>query len=363
MARRRLRNSGLIDHPFVRPEEVVRWHGAMQSQEYGLAKWSIGERLAQEVDDDVERSISTGAILRTHVLRPTWHFVSAEDIRWLVELTGPRVQRQVEPRYRNLGLDVRTRGRAESVITTSLEGGNHLTRAELGDLLRRRRIDVTGQRLPHLIMHCELEAMICSGQPVGKQQTYALLDERVPTKTGATPKNGVQELCRRYLQSHGPATVADLRWWSSLTMAEIREGLDRLGSEVRTERVGGLTLWSLAEARAPRWRRRGHLLQAYDEVIVGYTESRFFGDQRAASVRAAWRDRSVPSGVIMLDDRVAGHWRRAMTKGMVTVDALLYGKPAESERRLLEAAAGRFGKFFGQEARLTGRLADADEFA
>src|SRR5437764_848263 len=169
VARVRMRNSRLVGEPFETPEEAVRWHGAMQAQDYGPAKWSIGQRSADLVDEDIDRALTEGSIVRTHVLRPTWHFVGREDVRWMLALTAPRVHGSNARRYRELGLDSKTRARGERVIAKALEGGNRRTRKELGEVLANARIDPSGQRLNYVLMHCELEALIGSGGPEGKQ--------------------------------------------------------------------------------------------------------------------------------------------------------------------------------------------------
>lgn len=358
IARRRLRHSGLTETPFETPVDVVRHLGAMQAQDYGPAKWSIAQRATTLVDDDLERAVADGSILRTHVLRPTWHFVAREDIRWLLALTGPRVQQQNGPRYRELELDERILARCRSAIESALDGENHLTRDEIAAILDRAGIDVSGQRLPYVLMHCELEGVIGSGGRAGKKHTYALLDERVPKASPFDRDGALVELMRRYLTSHGPATVKDLRWWSSLTIADIKQALDMLGSEVENESIEGLTLWSIAGGRGGSPRDAGaHLLQTYDELIVGYTESRFIGDPRADATTAAWRARTLPTGIVVVDARIAGHWRRTVGKKVVTVEVLTYEDPKPKTTRALEAAAGELGRFLGREALLeAGRL-------
>jgi len=71
----------------------VGWLGAVQSQDYGPAKWAVGMRQRRASDAAVERAFAEGRILRTHVLRPTWHFVLPADIRWLLTATAPRLWR------------------------------------------------------------------------------------------------------------------------------------------------------------------------------------------------------------------------------------------------------------------------------
>jgi len=320
LARRRLRNSRLTGERFREPGEAVRWHLAMQAQDYGPAKWSIGQRSIGLSDADVDQALADGSIIRTHVLRPTWHFVARDDLRWLMALSGPRVQQGNGPRYRELGLDARTRGRAEKAIVRALDGGNRMTRSEIADALDAAGIDREGQRMPYVLMHCELEAVIGSGGLRGMQQTYALLDDRAPAGSRFDHDEALTELARRYLASHGPATVKDLSWWSGLTLADVRKALHHLGSGVQSDEIDGVALWSVASQDGPPPSPRGaHLLQTYDELVVGFSESRFLRDPGAAIARAAWKGRSFPSGVLLLGDRIGGHWRRTIEPKAVRI--------------------------------------------
>jgi hypothetical protein len=320
----------------------------MQAQEYALAKWAIGQRAPGLVDEELDRALADGSIVRTHVLRPTWHFVARDDLRWLLALTGPRVQRSIARRYRDLGLDPRTLARCVSVVTAALKGGGRLTRAEIGEVLDAARIDRSGQRLPFILMHCELEAIICSGGLSGKQQTYALVDERVPEGGRFDRDQALAELARRYLAGHGPATVQDLRWWSSLTVADIRDALSMLGPEVVSEEVDGVSFWSLSESRRRYHSESGmELLHTFDELIVGYTQSRFVGDPHAELARAAWKERSVPAGILLHDGGIAGVWKRSVKRDAVVIEAFLYESLKPRAAGALAAAAGDLGRFIG----------------
>jgi len=352
IARRRMRASRLTAPGFASPAEAVGWHLAMQAQDYAPASWSIGQRSKGLTAADVDRALADGSIVRTHVLRPTWHFVAREDVRWLLALSSPRVQQGNKRRYAELGLDARALGRAERLIVSALSGGNRLTRKELAGVLERAKFDHEGQRMPYVLAHCELEAVIGSGGLSGKQQTYALLDDRVPPARSLGREEALAELTRRYLRSHGPATAHDLSWWSGLTVADLRKAVDRLADEVASETVGGFTLWSIPGERAAASAGGVHLLQAYDELVVGYRESRFLGDPRAEGARAAWRDRSLPSGVILFDGRLAGHWTRRVAGASIRVEALLYEPRRRGIAARVETAAEELGAFFGRPVTL-----------
>ncbi|HVE75614.1 MAG TPA: winged helix DNA-binding domain-containing protein [Actinomycetota bacterium] len=330
----------------------MSWHVAMQSQDYGPAKWSIGQRSTGLNSKDLDDAVSTGSILRTHVLRPTWHFVTREDIRWLLALTGPRVRQSTAPRTNELGLDSSTLARGESVITSALSGGNHLTRSEISSLLEKSRLDKSGQRLPYLLMHLEIEAVICSGILRGKQQTYALLDERASELAPFDHDHALAELVRRYLTSHGPATVQDLRWWSSLKVSEIRKGLEALGSDAHEETIHGKTLWAVESNGEGPSASGAHLLQSYDEFIVGYSESRFLGDAREQAIRQAWSGRTLPASLVLINGTVAGHWRRATRNNAVTANVQLYEPARRSTLEALQIETERLSNFIAAPVKM-----------
>lgn len=300
-----------------------------------------------------------GSILRTHVLRPTWHFVAREDLRWLLGLTGPRIQRANRSRYRDLGLDDEILERSRAAIAAALEGGHQLMRDQIGQVLEREGIDVSGQRLPYLMMDCELEAIICSGARAGKHHTYALVDERVPRVRPPDRQESVVGLTRRYLAGHGPASIHDLSWWSSVTVADLKRALDALGPDVERRKIDGVELVAMSSTEADPGggkrrarKRRAHLLQSYDEIIVGYTKTRFLGDPRADAARRAWKDRSLPHGLVLLDDKIAGHWRRTIDNINVQVEVLLYEEPGAAERTALNIEAGRLAGFVQRSLKL-----------
>jgi hypothetical protein len=91
IAQRRLANQHIASPAFDMPADEVKWLVAVQAQDYASAKWSLGLRLQGAVEGDIEQAFNAGAILRTHLMRPTWHLVTPADIRWLLALTAPRV--------------------------------------------------------------------------------------------------------------------------------------------------------------------------------------------------------------------------------------------------------------------------------
>lgn len=352
IADRRMGASRLVGDGFASAAEAVGWHLAMQAQDYAPAKWSVGQRSTRVRDHDLDLALADGSIVRTHVLRPTWHFVAREDIRWLLMLSGPRVQQANRRRYAELGLDGPTIARAGRAIVRALEGGNRLTRDGIAAVLDDAKIDRSGQRLPYVLMNLELEAVIASGGLSGKQQTFALLDERVPVGDPLDRDHALVELTRRYLRSHGPASAKDLSWWSGLTVADVRRAVAELGTEVHSETIDGLTLWSLDGKGAAPPARGVELLQPYDELVVGFSESRFLEDPRAEAARVAWRDRTLPSGVLLFDGRIAGYWSRRVERDTIRIEAHLYEPKKRGLAPALAAAAEEHGAFFDRPVNL-----------
>jgi hypothetical protein len=342
----RMRSLRLSGDPFQAPESVVQWLGAVQSQDYAPAKWSIAQRARGMSDTAVEQAFASGAILRTHVLRPTWHFVLPTDIRWMLELTGPRVHALTAYYYRSQGLDETVREKCEALLADALRGGNQLTRKELGAVLRGAGIIADGQRLALIVMSAELNGLICSGAPNGKQHTYALLEERAPRARSLSRDEALAELTLRYFTSHGPATIKDFKWWSSLTTADIKMGLDMVGAQLDHEVIDGVSYWFAEPASPAPGSPIVHLLQAYDEYIVGYSESKYVLDVSGAA-RSRPRDQTVFNSIIILDGQVAGHWKRTVSKDSVIIEAALYAPFGDAQGDALHAAAARHGDFLG----------------
>ncbi|MEA2646676.1 MAG: hypothetical protein QOE92_1759 [Chloroflexota bacterium] len=352
LAHRRLRGLHLRGQPAASPAQVVGRLGAMQAQEYAYARWSIAQRSLGLDLGAVEAALVAGEVLRTHVLRPTWHFLAAADIRWVLALSAPRVQRASAHSYRVLDLDARTLAAGADTIAADLAGGHHRTRAELRAVLEAAGIPAAGLRLAFILMNAELEALICSGAMRGRQQTYALLAERAPGARERDPDEALGELTRRYFTTRGPATAKDFSRWASLPLGQVRRGLEMIAAEVEGAEVGGREYWSGAGSAArPLPSPRVDLVQCYDEYVMSYTESR---DVLAAPGRPLpVTDRDTYYHAILLDGSMVGRWRHALRGDGVTVEAMLYRRLIAGERQALDAEVARYGAFHGLAASLT----------
>lgn len=357
LRRLRLHATGLTGPRWDDPTAVVGWFGAVQSQDYAPAIWSLGHRIAGAGEDELLRAFDAGVLLRTHVLRPTWHFVTPADIRWLLALTAPRVHALNAYSYRQQGLDEGTRGRAAEVLAGALEGGRQRTRTELRDALATAGLPVEGLALGLLLLSAELDAVICSGARRGKQHTYALLDERVPPVPELDPDEALATLTRRYVSSHGPATAGDLRWWSSLTAPDVRRGLALAADDLTSAEVDGLTYWwtPALEAAPALPSPTVHLLQAYDEYLVAFRDSQQVSDP-GGRARATAQERPVYNAAVLVDGRVVGRWKRTLTRAAVAVDVALFDPLDGAETDALHATADAYAAFLGRHARVRARV-------
>jgi hypothetical protein len=327
------------------PAEVVSWLGAVQAQDYQGAKWALALRMGEASDSAIERAFAEGAILRTHVMRPTWHFVAPPDIRWLLELTASRINGGNARMYRQYELDDGLLARSKEVIASALQGGRCLTRAELAAALAQAGIAATGLRLGLIVHRAETGAVICSGPRRGKQFTYALLDERAPQARRLSRDEALAELTRRYYRSHGPATAHDFAWWSGLTVADARAGIAMAGSALAQEVIEGRDYWLAAAPLAPEPCEEALLLPTFDEFLVGYAA--FDVTRRGGRPMG---EVSPFDGSLVVGGRVVGSWKRTLQKEAVAVDVTPFAPLTDSEREAVYAAAQRYGEYVGLRA-------------
>ena len=326
----RLRSHRFADAGFGTPEQVVQWMGAMQAQDFGAAKWAIGVRLPGATDASVEEAYNRGLILRTHVLRPTWHFVPTADIRWMLALNAPRVIASMRSRDRDLGLDAATFTRANDVVARTLEGGRHLTREELAAALEAGGIRIDTARLYHIMLRAESDTIACSGAMRGSEHTYALLDERTPGVVALPKDEALALLARRYFASHAPATVTDFAWWSGLPAGDVRLGIGAIMGEFETVKAEGQEYLVPREDNGVDFGEKPALLllPAFDEYIIAYRD-------RAAVLTEGHHAKAVSSNgvfrpVIVERGLVTGLWKKVAGKRGVRVVPEFFGPTAEA---------------------------------
>jgi DNA glycosylase AlkZ-like len=259
-------------------------------------------------------------------------------------LTGPRVHAANAHYYRKCGLDSRLLARSRAVLERALQGGNDLTRSDLARVLRRSGIEADGMRLAYLVMHAELDAVICSGPRRGKQFTYALLEERVPQARVLEREEALAELTRRYFSSHGPATLRDYVWWSGLTVRDAKAGLDSVKPALVHESSGGRSYWFVAARfSAASASECTHLLPNYDEYLIAYKDREPVVAPRRAGITSVRGDMFAHQ--LVIDGLLAGRWTRGKGASSVRLEVAPYRRLTRDEARSIAAAADRYGRF------------------
>jgi hypothetical protein len=356
VAHRRLTGQRLTAPASAKPADVVRLLGAVQAQDYAGAKWALAMRTRDPIDDSViEQAFTDGSILRTHLLRPTWHFVAPADIRWMLALTAPRIRAAMAHYNRKLELDATVFRRSNAALARALRDGKQKTRPELAAVLRRARINVEGtQRLAHLMMQAELDAVVCSGARRAKQFTYALLDERVPPTAPLDRDEALLELTKRYFATRGPATPHDFAWWSGLTVADATKGIQLAGTALEREVIDGRTYWidPSSDIRATL-KSTAFLLPNYDEYFIGFKDRSAIA-QRLRSADLVTGGDAVTANVIVVDGQLVGGWKRTVAKDAVVVALNLLVRLAKNEQRAVHAAVEVYGKFLGLRPEVRG---------
>ena len=350
IASERLTRTFLTGSPFQTAREVVRALGAVQSQDYHGAKWAISQRSGAS-NDAIEREFTSGAILRTHVLRPTWHFVDPADIRWMLKLTAPRISRIMSSYDRQLELDEKLYRRSSAVFEKALRDNNYLTRNELkAELARLRLGKMDGQRMSRLVMRAETDAIICSGPRRGKQFTYALLDERAPTVPQRDRDEDLRNLAMRYFAGRSPATSHDFAWWSGLTMSDVKRGIELAGKELDRFELDGKVYWrsgSVPASPGPS----AHLLPNYDEYFIGYRDRSAIG-RRLRSVSSVTGGSTLINHVLVVDGQLVGGWKLGPAGDAISLQATLLTRLSRTERVRLDQEIRRFELFVKREVKV-----------
>jgi hypothetical protein len=346
----RLRNQQ-ISHTQCRiPAEAVTRLGAIQAQDYRGALWSIGLRLPDAVEADIERAIAERSIIRTWPMRGTLHFVPAADVRWMLTLLTPRIIAGAGGRRRQLELDDGIFARSKELFIKALQGGRQLERYAMYRLLEEANISTAGQRGYHILHRCAQDGVICFGPRKGKMQTFVLLDDWVPRSRSLSPDEALGELTLRYYKGHGPATIQDFAWWSGLRVSQVRAGLEMAKAQLVSEVIAGQTYW---KQDTPSTRRKGpptaYILPGFDEYLLGYKD-------RSAALDPAHALKVVPGNngmfmpTIVIDGQVAGTIKRTLKTSTAVISVTPFRSLEEAEKAALHIAANKYASFIGLPA-------------
>ncbi|MDN3580758.1 winged helix DNA-binding domain-containing protein [Mucilaginibacter flavus] len=344
----RLVNQQLTGSAFTTSAELVSWMGCIQSQEFAGAKWAIGNRLNGITDADIENDFNAGKILRTHILRPTWHFVSPEDICWMLKLTAPRIKAMSKGIHRKLGINDIILKRSKRIIAEALSGGKQLTRDQLLPFFKENRINTDDIRLGFLLMDAELDGLICSGARLGKQFTYALLEERVLNRIQINKEAALAELAKRYFLSRGPATLQDFSWWSGLNLTQSKLALELNKSILINEVINGQAYWFSPSLKPANSKGLIKLLPAFDEYAISYKDR--------SDILSQPSNKNAGNGIfkpiIVIDGKIQGTWTRSYLKRHVQLEILALDSSIRLLKQQLISASESYSRFLATEVNL-----------
>lgn len=331
----RLVSQKLLETSSNSPQEIVSHLGAMQAQDYAMAKWAIGSR-CDATEKEIEEAINAGKIIRTHILRPTWHFVAAEDIHWMLDVSGPQVKRIILADTKKHGFDEKEFGKLNSAIEKILAGNNHLTRDEIIQELNIKKVIGEYHLSPVLIMmYAELEGLVCNGIMKGKQMTYSLLEEKVPKPpTLLTKEEGLAKLAQRYFESHGPATLSDFSWWSGFPVTICKTVLNSIASQLNSVEINNQTYWFGTDLCIEKsFRESVHFIAAFDEMLISYKN-------REASIlpehqSKAFTNNGIFKPVILENGNVIGTWKRTTKKDHTKIETQFFNETENHKKTIL----------------------------
>jgi hypothetical protein len=341
-------NQQITVSKFKTAKEIVSWLGAIQAQDYNMAKWALGIRLQNSTEIVINNEIDSGSIIRTHLLRPTWHIVSSNDIYWIQELSAPQIRSSLKYRDKQLGLTDTIFRKCNKIFEKTLRDRNHKTREELIQELINAKIEVDNNRASHIFLRAEIDGIICSGKQKGGKPTYAFLTEWVPIKNRTYRDEALKELALRYFTSRGPATIQDFSWWSGLSSNNSKLALELNKSNLISETIENKTFWFVDSSNMPNpINKEIYLLPAFDEFLISYRD-------RTASLLSIGNKKTISDNgifypTILMGGQIIGTWKRNI-KGnhiILTIDLFKTGNPDFG--KIYSKSISRYSKFYHKE--------------
>ena len=344
ISKKRFDNQHIQGKKFDSAKELVQWMGAIQAQDYTMAKWAIGVRLKNSTNQLIEEAINNAEIIRTHVLRPTWHFVSAKDMRWMLELTAKNLNRSLASNNKTLELDEKIFRKCNTIIEKLLSNGNHLTRKEIMAALKKKGITTNPLRAAHIMFKAETDMIVCNGIKRDKEFTYALFNERIPPSKEISKEEALAKLALRYFQSHGPATLQDFTWWSGLSVSDAKQAFELAKSQMVSEQLKEHVYWLFTDTVTEI--KRGNdmvFLPAFDEFLISYKSREISLDPMFAS--KSYTTNGIFNPVIVHNAKVIGTWK-PQRKKEILIKELFFGKSTETQKQLCKKASKEFISFY-----------------
>ncbi|MDA6068094.1 winged helix DNA-binding domain-containing protein [Flavobacterium sp. AC] len=328
------------------PVEIVRHLGAMQAQDYAMAKWAIGSR-CEATEAAIEDAINSAKIIRTHILRPTWHFVSTEDIYWMLDLSAPQVKRFTNSAAKKYGYDLNKLDQINLAIEKMLAGNNHLTRDEIMQQLNIKKTSSEHFLSAAIMMNAELDGLVCNGKMKGKQITYALLEERVTRPSiKLTKEEALSKLAKRYFESHGPATLLDFSWWSGFPPTTCKMAINAIELQLNSVEIENQVYWFGKDiSYETNFRESIHFLPAFDEILISYKtrEALILLEHQAK----AFTNNGIFKPIILENGKVIGTWKRTIKKDHAKIETEFFNVTEKEKKTALFAGIQSFENYLG----------------
>lgn len=342
----RLVSQKLYKTSSISPQEIVKHMGAIQAQDYSMAKWAIGSR-CDATEAAIEEAINSAKIIRTHILRPTWHFVSADDIYWMLDVSAPQVKRFTASAGKKYDYDAKKLDQTNSKIEKLLSGNNHLTREEIMQELGIKKTSNEDFLSAALMMNAELDGLVCNGRMKGKQITYALLEERVPKpKSKLTKEEGLAKLALKYFVSHGPATLHDFSWWSGFPPTICQNAINAIKLQLYSVAIDNQIFWFGNDSSdETNFRESVHFLPAFDEILIAYKTREVSVLQEHQS--KTFTNNGIFKPIILENSKVIGMWKRTIKKNHAKIETQFFNETESHKKAIIFEGIKAFENYLG----------------
>jgi len=324
---------------------------ALQAQDYYGCKWSVGLRLPGSCDADVEQAIARKEVIRTWSFRGTWHLMHPHDVRWILSLIGSRVLARAASNFRREGLGEKEIKNSRKLIAKALSGGQ-MTRAGLLQYIQDKGGNTTGLCGGFMLLDAALSGLICGGPRHDKEFTFVLLDDWLPGERVVANNNMLDELSLRYFMSHGPATVADLAYWSGISISEARQSVSRIKHKLDSCTDGNAAFYFAPGLMDARPLKSVHLLPGFDECLMGYRDrSQALPHHHKGKITPANNGMFNPT--VLIDGAVQGMWKRTLAGDGVQIDITAFEDWGPALRKKIIKAGQAYAAFLALQPQIS----------
>jgi len=349
----RLQNQGLGSKPYGSLSETMSNLLALQAQDYGQVKWVVGSRLPNCSEQTVDDLVNSGKLVRTWFMRGTYQLVRAEDVRWLMMVTSPRVNVIIKSRLLQFGLDDVLINKCRNIFTKVLDENKHLSREELVAILLQKGISMSGLPLLHLLQKLSIDGVICASRKLGGDFEFTRYDDWIPKTDVTEYDEALQRLSRAYFTTRGPATLADFQWWSGLTQAECKKALQLISKELSEMKINETSYWfrEPEHIQAAKQPSRIKMLGGFDEYLIAYRD-------RTAMLAQEFNHKVITknglfSPIILCDGKVIGTWKRVVKPKLVEVSCGFFNPKDLEKKELILKNLALYQQFMQREMTVT----------